>query len=109
MTTSLPFGKFLVYLIVMAGITYLLRLLPMLFIRRQITNRFIRSFLFYMPYAVLTVMTVPAIFYAAPHTLTSIITTAVAIILALRGRSLIVVAAGSVLTVFLTELIYLLI
>ena len=106
---SLTFGKFLIYLLVMALVTYLLRLLPMLFIRKKITNRFIRSVLYYMPYAVLTVMTVPAIFYSTPHLLTSIITTAVAIFLAYRGKSLILVALGSAVTVFVIEMIYLLI
>ena len=54
------FPQFLVYLTIMVGVTYLLRLFPMLFIRKPIKNRFIRSLLYYVPYSVLAVMTVPA-------------------------------------------------
>ena len=56
--------EFIIYLIVMAGVTYLVRLLPMLLVRKKITSRFIRSFLYYVPYTVLSVMTVPAVFYS---------------------------------------------
>ena len=53
---------FFVYILVMAGITYLIRMLPMVLIKKKITNRFVLSFLHYIPYTVLSVMTVPAIF-----------------------------------------------
>lgn len=104
---TLTFGKFLIYLSVMVGVTYLLRLIPMLFFRKKITNRFIRSVLYYIPYSVLAVMTVPAIFYVSDHIISGILATAVAIMLAYFGKSLITVAAGSALTVLLIELIYL--
>ena len=107
--SNLTFQNFLIYLLVMAGITYLLRLLPMIFIKKKITNTFLRSVLYYIPYSVLTVMTVPAIFFSTPHLITSIATTLVAIILAYTKRSLITVAAGSALTVLAVELIYLMI
>ena len=106
---NISFTTFLLYVLVMAGVTYLLRLLPMLFIKKKITNIFIRSVLYYMPYAVLTVMTVPAIFFATPHLLTSILALAIAVILAYFGKSLIIVAAGSAVTVFICEMIFLLI
>lgn len=50
------------YIAVMAGVTYLVRMLPLTLFRKKLNNRFLRSFLFYVPYAVLTVMTVPAVF-----------------------------------------------
>ena len=50
--------NFLVYLIVMATVTYLVRMLPLAFFRKKIRSRFVRSFLYYVPYAVLTAMTV---------------------------------------------------
>ena len=51
--------NFFLYLLIMAGVTYLVRMLPLVLCRRKIENKFIRSFLYYIPYAVLSVMTVP--------------------------------------------------
>lgn len=101
------FPTFLLYLLVMAGVTYLIRLLPMLFIRHKIENRFIRSFLYYVPYAVLSAMTVPAIFFATEYLVSAIIGTAVAVVLALFKKSLVTVAAGAVGAVLVTELVML--
>ena len=53
------------YIVVMAGVTYLIRMLPLALLRKKLRSRFIKSFLFYVPYAVLAVMTVPAIFEAS--------------------------------------------
>ena len=97
--------RFFLYLSVMAGVTYLVRMLPLVFFRKPIKSRFIRSFLYYIPYAVLAVMTVPAIFYSTSALLSGIIATAVAVILAFWGRSLLTVAAGSALSVLVVELI----
>ena len=97
--------RFLVYLIVMAGVTYLLRLLPMLLLRRKIKNRFIRSFLYYIPYSVLAVMTFPAILYATGNLISGIAACLVAILLAYFRRGLITVACGSAAAVLVTELI----
>ena len=55
---------FWIYLLVMAGVTYLLRMFPMVLIKEKIKNRFVLSFLHYIPYTVLAAMTVPAIIYA---------------------------------------------
>jgi len=57
-------NNFFLYLAVMAGVTYLIRMLPLVLMRRKLQNRFLLSFLYYIPYAVLSVMTIPAIFYA---------------------------------------------
>ena len=106
---NVSFTEFLIYVAVMAGVTYLLRLLPMLFMRKKITNVFIRSVLYYIPYSVLAVMTVPAIFFATPHLITSIVAFLTAIIIAYIGKSLLIVATGSATSVFICELIFMLI
>ena len=103
---SHDFTTFLIYIAVMAGVTYLLRLLPMLFLRKQITNVFIRSVLYYVPYAVLSVMTIPAILFATPHIISSATALVVAVFFAYRGKSLLIVATGSSVTVFICELIF---
>lgn len=97
--------KFFLYLAVMAGVTYLVRMLPLVFFRKKIKSRFVRSFLYYVPYAVLSVMTVPAIFYSTGSLWSAAAGCAVAVILAFFGRSLITVAAGSAVTVLIAELI----
>lgn len=93
MTNMYPF---LVYLAVMAGVTYLVRMLPLVLIRKKITNRFLLSFLYYMPFAVLTVTTVPACFYATGNMVTAICGFVVALILAYFGKSLLLVASAAV-------------
>lgn len=97
--------RFFLYLLVMAGVTYLVRMLPLVFFRKRIKSRFIRSFLYYIPYAVLSVMTIPGIFYSTGSLWSAVAGTAVAVALAYFGRSLITVAAGSTVTVLIVELI----
>ena len=55
---------FFIYLLILAGSTYLIRVIPFIAIKEKINNSFVRSFLYYIPYAVLTAMTIPAVFYA---------------------------------------------
>ena len=97
---------FFVYILVMAGITYLIRMLPMVLIKKKITNRFILSFLHYIPYTVLSVMTVPAIFYATEF-VPACIGFAVALICAFREKSLVTVALVACVGVLLTQMILL--
>jgi branched-subunit amino acid transport protein len=99
--------NFLIYLVVMAGVTYLIRMLPLVLVRRKIENKFISSFLYYVPYSVLSVMTVPAIFYSTGHILSAAVGTAVAVVLAYNKKSLIIVAASAALAVFVCELFFL--
>lgn len=73
--------NFFLYLLVMAAVTYLVRMIPLVCFRKKITNRFVRSFLYYVPYAVLSVMTVPGIFFATSHIISAIAGTLVALIL----------------------------
>ena len=97
--------KFFIYLLVMAGVTYLVRMLPMVFIRKRITSRFIRSFLYYIPYTVLAVMTFPAIFYSTGSVISAAVGTAVGVLLAFFGRGLVTVASASALSVLIVELL----
>ena len=96
---------FFLYLFIMAGVTYLVRLLPLLFIRKRITNKFIRSLLYYVPYAVLAAMTFPTIFFAPDHLISGILAAVVCVTLGFFKRSLVTVAAGGALTVLVCELI----
>lgn len=96
---------FFLYLLVMAGVTYLVRMLPLVLVKRKFKNRFLLSFLYYMPYAVLAVMTVPAVFEATGSLASAIVGFAVAVLLAYFGKSLVTVAAVSCVAVFLTDLI----
>lgn len=93
-----------VYIIVMAGVTYLIRMLPFTFFRKKIKSRFFRSFLYYIPYAVLSAMTIPAIFYTTHNIYTAVAGTAVAIVLAFLEMPLIVVALAATGSAFLIGL-----
>ena len=96
---------FFVYLLVMAGVTYFVRMLPLILVKKKIENKFLLSFLYYMPYAVLAVMTVPAIFTATGSVASAAIGFAVALFLAYFGKSLVIVAGAASLAVLVTELV----
>lgn len=83
------------YIAVMAGVTYLIRMIPFTFFRKKIKSRFFRSFLYYIPYAVLSAMTIPAIFYSTGNIYTAIAGTVAAVILAFLEMPLIVVALAA--------------
>lgn len=97
--------SFGLYLLTMAGVTYLVRMLPMVLIKKKIQNRFLLSFLYYIPYAVLTVMTVPAILYSTSSVLSAVVGTAIALVLAFFNKGLLTVAGFSCAAVLITELI----
>ena len=101
----MKFTVFLIYLLVMAGVTYLIRMLPLVLVRKQITSRFLRSFLYYIPYSVLGVMTVPAIFYSTAYLVSAVAGCAVAVLLAYFNKSLLTVAASACGAVLVIELI----
>lgn len=96
--------NFFLYLIIMASVTYLVRMLPLVLCRRKIENRFVKSFLYYIPYAVLSVMTVPGILYSTGHILSAVCGTVVALLFAYKKKSLITVASFAALAVLLCEL-----
>ncbi|MBQ8264102.1 MAG: AzlD domain-containing protein [Oscillospiraceae bacterium] len=95
-----------IYIAVMAGVTYLIRMLPFTLFRKKIESRFVRSFLYYIPYAVLSAMTIPAIFYATGDVVTSIIGAAVAVVLAYLKLPLIVVALAASAAALLAGFIF---
>lgn len=84
-----------VYIAVMAGVTYLIRVIPFAFFRKKIRSRFLRSFLYYIPYAVLSAMTIPAIFYSTGSMATAVAGTVVAVVLAYFNLPLIAVALAA--------------
>lgn len=83
------------YIAVMAGVTYLIRMIPFTLFRQKIKSRFIRSFLYYIPYTVLSAMTFPAIFYSTGSTVTAAVGTVVALVLAYIKQPLIVVSLAA--------------
>ena len=97
--------KLLLSMGAMMGLTYLIRFLPFALLKRPVNNRFIRAFLYYVPYSVLTAMTFPAIFYSTGNMAASIIGCIVAVILAFCERSLIVVAVCAVAAAFFVLLV----
>lgn len=92
-----------VYILAMAVVTYLIRMIPLAIFHKKIRNRFVRSFLYYVPYACLTAMTIPAVFYATGSLFSALAGVAVAVVLACCNRSLVVVAAGACAAVFVVE------
>ena len=91
------------YIFVMALTTYLIRVLPLTLFRKPIRSRFLRSFLYYVPYACLTAMTVPAIFFTTENWISGAAALAVGIGLAYCGKSLLAVALSCSAAVFLLE------
>lgn len=104
----MDFLTFLPYLIVMAGVTYLIRVIPFVLINKKIENRFINSFLYYIPYAVLSAMTFPAILYATGSMVSAIAGLLTAIFIAYKGKGLLIVAIGACAAVLAVELIMML-
>ena len=88
-------------ILVMAGVTYLIRMLPFVFFRKKIKSRYILSLLHYIPYAVLSAMTFPYIFYSTNNFFTALIGTVVALVAATCKRSLLTVAVLSCLAVLI--------
>lgn len=93
-----------IYIACMAGVTFLIRVLPLTLIRGEIKNRTLRSFLYYVPYVTLAVMTFPAILHATQSPIAAGVALVAGILLAWFGRSLFFVAVSSCLIVFLLEL-----
>ena len=91
------------YIFTMALTTYLVRMLPLTLLRRPIKSRFIQSFLHYVPYACLTAMTFPAILSSTENFASGAAALMVAVVLARKGKSLLIVSLGSSGAVLLTE------
>lgn len=92
-----------IYVLVMAVTTYLIRALPLTLLKKPIRSRFLRSFLHYVPTACLTAMTFPAILTATDHVISGATGLIVGVLLALKNKSLIVVAVASCAAVFIVD------
>lgn len=95
--------EYWIYLLIMAGSTYLIRVIPFALVQKKIESPFIRSFLYYIPYAVLTAMTFPAVLYATGNMAAAAMGFGVALILALMKKGLTTVAMAASAAVFLTD------
>lgn len=91
------------YALVMALVTYLIRMLPLVLLKREIKSRFLRSFLYYVPFSCLAAMTVPAIFFATENVISGIAALLVALVFSWREKSLLTVALASCAAVFVVE------
>lgn len=98
-------SKFAIMLIVMALSTYLVRAIPFTVFRKKLKNRFLRSVFAYLPYSVLSAMTIPAIFYSTGNIISASVGFLTAVILSLLNKSLIIVAVCTCLSVLLTNVI----
>lgn len=94
-----------IYMIIMAGVTYLIRMLPLVLFRKKIENPLIQSFLYYVPYTVLGSMTFPAIFTSTSSFISALSGTVVAMYLAYKEKSLVTVAVCACITVYIIECI----
>lgn len=105
----IDYTRILLSVAVMAVVTYVIRVLPLAIFKKKIQNRFIRSFLAYVPYAVLAAMTFPAILFSTAEAVTmqsvlcASIGMVVALLLAYKDKGLLTVAVGSTAAVFLME------
>lgn len=97
-------STFFIYLAILSGSTYLIRAIPFAVITKKIENKRIQSFLYYIPYAVLTAMTLPAVLFATNSIISAAIGLVVAVIFAYKNKSLTTVAVVACLAVFITEL-----
>jgi branched-subunit amino acid transport protein len=93
-----------IYLLIMFGVTYLTRVAPLIIFRNKIENQFIRSFLYYVPYAVLASMTFPAMFFAADYLPAAACGVIAALVAAFMGRGLFTVAVTASAAVYLVSL-----
>lgn len=98
-------GYILLGVAVMAITTYLIRMIPMVLFRKKITNVYIKSFLYYVPYTVLAAMTFPAIFSSTGSTISATIGCVVAVALAYWRKGLLVVAIGAAVAVYVVQMV----
>lgn len=94
-----------IYIITMALVTYLVRAVPLVLLRRKIENGFVNSFLYYVPYSCLTALTLPSIFYSTESVISAACGLAAAVFLGFKGKGLIVVASVACAVVFVVELV----
>lgn len=95
--------EYFIYLAIIVGSTYLIRVIPFVLVRKKIQNKYINSFLYYIPYTVLAAMTFPASLYVTGNVISGIVALAVAAIFSLKEKSLTTVAVVSCLSVLIVE------
>lgn len=98
-------SDYIPYIVVMALVTYVIRMVPLTFFQKEINSPFIKSFLFYVPYAVLGAMTFPAIFTSGGSIIPSCIGCLVGLILAYKNKSLLTVALVACVIVYVSDII----
>lgn len=103
MEVEMSVQKFFIYLAVMAGVTYLIRAVPFVLCQGKVENKYVKSFLAYVPYAVLGAMTFPAILYSTNGLVSGIAGTVTGLVLAYNRKSLLLVAVVSCAAAFLVE------
>lgn len=101
--------EFFIYLLLLAGSTYLIRVIPFSLMRKKIQNPFIKSFLYYIPYTVLTAMTFPAALFATGHSGSALTGLIAAVLISTKCKNLTIVAVGSCACVLICEIIIVLI
>ena len=89
---------------VMAIFTYLPRMIPLTFFRKQIHSTFVKSLLYYVPFAVLAALTFPSVFYSTNHVIEAIVGCVVAIYFSFKGKGLVFVAFAAILSVYIASL-----
>lgn len=99
----MDYTKVLIIIFVTGLIMYLMRMLPLVFCRGKIKNRFVQSFLSYVPFAVLTSMTIPEVFTSTSSVISAAAGALIAVALAYLGQGLLMVIFSSTVTVFLVE------
>ncbi|MBQ8793472.1 MAG: AzlD domain-containing protein [Clostridia bacterium] len=92
-----------IYMFIMAAVTYLIRMLPLALIKKKITNKFFKSFLYYVPFVTLAVMTFPAILDATENVWSALAAFVVSMITAYAGGGLPIVAGIACVVVFVVE------
>ncbi|MGN0595805.1 MAG: AzlD domain-containing protein [Ruminiclostridium sp.] len=95
----------LIQIAVMAGVTYLIRMLPLTLMRRKIKSRFVNSFLFYVPFTVLAAMTFPTILHSTSSIWSALAGLAVAVLLSFLEKGLLTVALSSCAAVLVVEIL----
>lgn len=95
----------LLYILIMAGVTYLIRMIPLVLVKGKITSTFVQSFIYYVPYAVLSAMTIPAIFYSTASFASAIAGFVVAVVVAYFNKPLLTVALSACGTVLAVEIL----
>lgn len=99
-------NKIFIMVLIMASITYLLRVLPITLIRKKVKSPYINAFLNYVPFAILGALTIPDVLYSTQDIVSAVLGTIVAFVVAYMGRGLLTVAVSAIVTVLLYGLIF---